>query len=74
MPIVVFLRPLGLRLKDIDHSSDITPIRKQIANSMTRAHVNIANTMLVFEVDVTELISKYANPTSTIGDTYSTPL
>lgn len=47
---------VAITMKDIDHSSDITPIRKQIANSMTRAHVNIANTMLVFEVDVTELV------------------
>ncbi|MGL5246248.1 MAG: dihydrolipoamide acetyltransferase family protein [Mycoplasmoidaceae bacterium] len=47
---------VAVTMKDIDHSSDVTPIRKQIANSMTRSHVNIPNTMLVFEVDVTELV------------------
>ncbi|MGL5640540.1 MAG: dihydrolipoamide acetyltransferase family protein [Mycoplasmoidaceae bacterium] len=48
---------VAVTMKDTDKSSDVTPIRKQIANSMTRSHVNIPNTMLVFEVDVTELVN-----------------
>mgnify|MGYP001942913801 CR=1 FL=1 len=46
---------VALTVGQNDYTHPISPIRKQIANTMSKARNNVANTVLFFEVNITEL-------------------